>query len=98
MVITFANTGVQTAFLSRCGAQPLVLTQQLVNDAWTGGVQNFMCPVSTEPGPVQVAAGASLQVLRFFSDRGHYRFLVSVGTTPDLRDAEAATSNAVDIP
>lgn len=98
VVVTFANGGSQVAFLPKCGAQPLLLNQQFVNDAWTGGVQNFMCPMSDQPGPVTLAPGATLQLVRFFDTAGRYRFLASVGLIADLSDAQTDTSNAFDVP
>jgi hypothetical protein len=98
VVVTFTNAGAQTAFLSRCGSQPLLLSQQFMNGAWTGGVQNFMCPMSNQPGPVTLIPGAALQLVRFFDSPGRYRFLASVGSIADLSDAQRDVSNAVDVP
>ncbi|HEY5062308.1 MAG TPA: hypothetical protein VII52_12280, partial [Gemmatimonadaceae bacterium] len=85
-------------FLSRCGGQPLLLNQQFANGAWTGGVQNFMCPMSDQPGPVTLVPGATIQLVRFFDMAGRYRFLASVALIADLSDAQTDTSNAVDVP
>lgn len=98
LLVTFTNGGSQTAFLPRCGSQPLLLTQQFVNGAWAGGVQNFMCPMSDQPGPVALTPGATLQLVRFFDTAGRYRFLASIGSIADLSDAQMDTSNAVDVP
>jgi hypothetical protein len=98
VVVTFTNAGADTAFRSRCGSQPLLLSQQFVNDTWTGGVQNFMCPMSDQPGPVALIPGATLQLVRFFDAAGRYRFLVSVGSIADLSDAQRDMSNVLDVP
>ena len=98
VVVTFTNAGSQTAFLPRCGAEPLLLHQQFVNNAWTGGVQNFMCLMSDQPGPVALAPGATIQLVRFFDTAGRYRFLASVGLSADLSDAQTDTSNPIDVP
>lgn len=97
VTIRISNVGARTEFLSRCGAEPLLLVQQLVNNVWTGGVQNFMCPVPTAPGPVRLAPGESITVARVFSIAGRYRFLSRVGEMEDLSDATQAASNAFDV-
>jgi hypothetical protein len=97
VIVTFTNAGSQTAFLPRCGTQPLLLSQQFANGAWTGGVQNFMCPMSAQPGPVTLVPGAAIRVVRLFDTAGRYRVLTSVGSIADLTDAQADTSNTVDV-
>jgi hypothetical protein len=98
VVITFSNGGTQTAYMSRCGSQPLVLMQQFIGEQWVGGVQNFMCPVSSEPGPVKLAPGGTFQLVRFLDATGRYRFFAAVGSSADLSDAQRAVSNGVDVP
>ena len=95
VVIRFSNDGSTTAFLSRCGSQPLLLLQQFVNGEWTGGVQNFECPVPAENGPIRLAPGATIESARVLGP-GRYRFITVVGRSEDLDDAVRAFSNAVD--
>jgi hypothetical protein len=96
--IQIRNVGTQPAFVSRCGAGPLLLMQQFVNGEWTGGVQNFACPVPTAPGPIRLNAGESISQIRVFDVAGRYRFRTPVGSVEDLSDATQAVSNAFDVP
>jgi hypothetical protein len=98
VIVHIANTGSRAAYISRCGAGPLLLVQTFVDGSWIGGVQNFMCPVSVPPGPVEVAAGSSIDIARVFSANGRYRFNVGVAGNQDLSDVTIATSNGFDIP
>ena len=98
VTITITNAGDRDAFLSRCGAGPLLLTQQLIGELWAGGVQNFMCPVSTAPGQVRLAPGERIELARVFDIAGRYRVLVMVGTNDDLTDASRVYSNGFDVP
>lgn len=95
--IRIANTGADTAFVSRCGSGPLLLVEQFVDGAWTGGVQNFACPASTEPGPIVLPPGGTIDETRFFG-AGRYRITVPVGSRADLSDADLALSNEFDAP
>jgi hypothetical protein len=95
--VDVANLGTTSAFIERCGDDPLVLTQQFSNGVWTGGIENISCVASTEPGPVKVAPGAHLLVVRVFASPGQFRFLARVAKLPDLSDAAPVTSNSVDI-
>lgn len=95
--IRITNTGTATAFISRCGNSPLILLQQRNGLEWTGGVQNFACPVPILAGPVQLEAKQSITAARIFADAGRYRFLVPVGSMQDLSDATQAASNAFDV-
>ena len=95
--VHIANTGIDTAYLPRCGSGPLLLSQQFVDGAWIGGVQNFACVAPTEPGPVTLPPGGSVDAVRFFSS-GRYRMLVSVARRVDLSDVARALSNAFDAP
>jgi hypothetical protein len=97
VTIRMTNTGTRTEFLSRCGAQPLLLMQQFVNGVWTGGVQNFMCIAPSAPGPVRLAPGETITMARVLSVAGHYRFTTSVGEMEDLSDATQTVSNGFDI-
>lgn len=97
VTIRITNVGSRTEFLSRCGAEPLLLMQQFVNNAWTGGVQNFMCVAPTAPGPVRLAPGETIAVVRILSVAGRYRFTTPVGEMEDLSDATQTASNAFDI-
>jgi hypothetical protein len=97
VTIRITNVGSRTEFLSRCGAEPLLLMQQFVNNAWTGGVQNFMCLAPTAPGPVRLAPGETIAVARILSVAGRYRFTTPVGEMEDLSDATQTASNAFDI-
>ena len=97
VTIQIRNVGTRTEFLSRCGAEPLLLVQQFMNNVWTGGVQNFMCVVPSAPGPVRLAPGESITVTRVFSIAGRYRFLSPVGEMEDLSDATQVASNAFDV-
>lgn len=96
VTIHIANGGTATAYLPRCGTQPLLLTQQFVNGAWTGGVQNFMC-VTSDAGPVTVPPGGAVDVVRILQT-GRYRMLVGVASKSDLSDRETALSEAFDTP
>jgi len=98
VVLTYTNVGSQAAYMPRCGSQPLVLTQQFVNGDWVGGVQNFMCVAPSAPGPVELAPGGTLQIVRVFDTAGRYRFFTTVGAQADLTDGDRSTSNAVDVP
>jgi hypothetical protein len=97
--VTFhiANAGTDAAYISRCGSEPLLLAQQFVDGAWTGGVENFMCMAPSEPGPVVVPAGGSIDIIRFFQ-QGQYRMIVAVAGKLDLSDATQALSNVFDAP
>ena len=97
VTIRMTNTGARTEFLSRCGAQPLLLMQQFVNGVWTGGVQNFMCVAPSAPGPVRLAPGETITLGRVLSVAGRYRFTTSVGEMEDLSDATQTVSNGFDI-
>lgn len=97
VTIRISNIGAHTEFLSRCGAEPLLLVQQFVNNVWTGGVQNFMCIVPSAPGPVRLAPGESITIVRVFDAAGRYRFLSPVGEMEDLSDASQVASNAFDV-
>lgn len=95
--VDVANLGTTALFLDRCGADPLMLLQQFVNGVWTGGIESISCLTSPE-GPVKLAAGAHLTVVRVLSTPGRFRFLARAGTLPDLSDVAPVTSNAFDIP
>jgi hypothetical protein len=97
VTIRISNIGSRTEFLSRCGAEPLLLIQQFVNNAWTGGVQNFMCVMPAAPGPVRLAPGETIAVARILSVAGRYRFTTPIGEMGDLSDATQTASNAFDI-
>jgi hypothetical protein len=97
VTIRITNVGSRTEFLSRCGAEPLLLMQQFVNSVWTGGVQNFMCVAPAAPGPVRLAPGETITVVRILSIAGRYRFTTPVGEMEDLSDATQTSSNAFDI-
>ena len=75
----------------------LLLTQQFVGGQWTGGVQNFMCIVPPEPGPIMVPPGGSVDVVRIFQP-GRYRVSVSVSSNFSLSDPTTALSAAFDAP
>ena len=98
VVVDVANLGTTALFLDRCGDDPMLLIQQFVNGVWTGGIESISCVTSTEPGPVKLAAGAHLSVVRVLSTPGRFRFLARVATLPDLSDIAPVTSNAFDIP
>ena len=98
VVIEIRNAGSRTAFVSRCGAGPLLLVQQFVNGEWTGGVQNFACPVPAVPGPIRLAAGESISEVRLVDAVGRFRFRTPVGSVEDLSDATQAVSNPFDVP
>jgi hypothetical protein len=98
VVIQIRNTGSGAAFVSRCGAGPLLLTQQFVNGEWIGGVQNFACPVPSAPGPIRLEAGGEVREARLIDGTGRFRFRTPVGTSIDLADAMPAVSNSFDIP
>ena len=74
VTIQIRNVGTQPAFVSRCGAGPLLLMQRSVNGEWVGGVQNFACPVPAAPGPIRLEAGESISQTRVFDIAGRYRF------------------------
>jgi hypothetical protein len=97
VALRFVNSGPETAYIPRCGADPLVLTQQFVNGTWIGGVQNFMCITPSAPGPVRLDPGASVTVIRIVQ-AGRYRMTASVATKADLSNAMPVVSNAVDAP
>ncbi len=97
VTIHIANGGTGNAYLPQCGTQPLLLTQQFVNGQWIGGVQNFMCVMSMEPGPVIVPPGGSVEVVRIFQP-GRYRVSVAVASNFNLSDATSALSDAFDTP
>lgn len=97
VTIRITNVGPRVAFMNRCGAEPLLLVQQFVNGTWTGGVQNFMCLAPSAPGPVRLAAGESITVVRVIGIAGRYRFTSPVGEMEDLSDATQTFSNAVDV-
>ena len=98
VVIQIRNHGSGPAFVSRCGAGPLLLTQQFVNGEWIGGVQNFACPVSAAPGPIRLGAAEHLLETRLIDGAGRFRFRTPVGTSDDLADATQAVSNSFDVP
>jgi hypothetical protein len=98
VVIQIRNYGPDIAFVSRCGAGPLLLTQQFVNGEWTGGVQNFACPVSAAPGPIRLGPGEHLLETRLIDAAGRFRFRTPVGTSDDLADASQAVSNSFNVP
>jgi hypothetical protein len=97
VTIRITNVGSRTEFLSRCGPEPLLLMQQFVNNVWTGGVQNFMCLAPAAPGPVRLAPGETITVVRVLSVAGRYRFTTPAGEMEDLSDATQTASNAFDI-
>lgn len=97
VTIHIANGGTANAYLPQCGNAPLLLTQQFVNGQWIGGVQNFMCLASIEPGPVIVPAGGSVDVVRIFQP-GRYRVSVAVATDFNLSNPTPALSGAFDTP
>lgn len=98
VTIQISNVGTRLEFFSRCGATPLLLVQQLVDNVWTGGVQNFACVVPPAPGPVRLAPGESITVVRVLSIPGRFRFVTPVGELEDLSDATQTASNAFNIP
>lgn len=97
VTIHVANGGTANAYLPQCGNQPLLLTQQFVNDQWIGGVQNFMCVASLEPGPVIVPPAGSVDVVRIFQP-GRFRVSVAVATDFNLTNPTPALSAAFDTP
>ena len=98
VTIRISNAGAQTEFFSRCGDGPLLLLQTFIDGQWTGGVQNFMCIAPSAPGPVRLAPGESVTIVRVFDVAGRYRFTTPAGEREDLSDATLAASNAFDIP
>jgi len=98
VTIQITNVGARIEFFSRCGSAPLLLVQQLVDNVWTGGVQNFACVAPTAPGPVRLAPGESINLVRVLSLPGRFRFITPVGEMEDLSDATQMASNAFDIP
>ena len=98
VTIQIRNLGTQSAFVSRCGAGPLLLMQQFVNGEWIGGVQNFACPVPAAPGPIRLNAGESISQTRLFDIAGRYRFRTPVGSAEDLSDVTQAVSNPFEVP
>lgn len=96
--VDVANASGTPIFLPRCGAQPLILTQEFSNGVWLGGVQNFACVAPTAPGPISLAPGEHVTTLRIFAAPGRFRFIVSVATAKDPSDGAPMTSNAVDVP
>ena len=98
VTIQISNVGTRIEFFSRCGSSPLLLMQQLVDNVWTGGVQNFLCVAPTAPGPVRLAPGESINLVRVLSLPGRFRFVAPVGEMEDLSDATQVASNAFDIP
>jgi len=98
VAIQIVNVGARIEFFSRCGSAPLLLVQQLVDNVWTGGVQNFACVAPTAPGPVRLAPGESINLVRVLSLPGRFRFITPVGELEDLSDATQTASNAFDIP
>jgi hypothetical protein len=97
VTIHIHNDGPDAAYIPRCGSGPLLLVQTFMNGQWTGGVQNFMCLAPSAPGPVQLAAGASVDEVRVFQ-AGRYRITASVATKIDLSNSVTTTSNAIDVP
>jgi hypothetical protein len=91
------NDGPGTAYLPRCGSEPLILVQTFMNGTWSGGVQNFMCLAPSAPGPVTLSPGTSIDVIRVFQP-GRYRITASVATASDLSDSANTVSNAFDAP
>jgi hypothetical protein len=98
VTIQITNVGTRLEFFSRCGAAPLLLVQQLVDNVWTGGVQNFACVAPTAPGPVRLAPGESISMVRVLSQSGRFRYVTPVGELEDLSDATQTASNAFDVP
>jgi hypothetical protein len=70
--VDVANLGTTALFLDRCGNDPMILTQQFVNGVWTGGIESISCLTSTEPGPVKLAAGAHLSIVRVVNTSGGF--------------------------
>lgn len=98
VLVDVANLGTTALYLDRCGDGPLILLQQFVNGVWIGGIENISCATSTEPGPIKLAAGAHLPVVRVLGAPGRYRYLARVATLPDLGDIVPVMSNPFDIP
>jgi hypothetical protein len=98
VTIRISNVGTRLEFFNRCGSTPLLLVQQLVDNVWTGGVQNFACVAPAVPGPVRLAPGESITVVRVLSVPGRFRFVTPVSELEDLSDATQTASNAFDIP
>lgn len=97
VAVRIANQSADTAYVSRCGNEPLVPAQQFINGQWTGGIESILCIMSVEPGPVRIAPGAHVDFLRFFGT-GRYRLIVSASPAVDLSNSTSAVSNVFDVP
>src|SRR5258705_444184 len=81
MSIRIANDGSATAYLVRCGANPLLAEEQFVNGRWQQLAIAFMCPAPPVPGPITMAVGESIVVTRTLSSPGRVRMVAYVSTS-----------------
>jgi hypothetical protein len=91
------NQGFSTAYVQQCGDDPALAIEKSVNGQWQSTMA-VTCPVSSNPGPIQLVSGDSILISRVFSDSGQFRAGVSVGTTPSLGDAATAWTTGFIIP
>jgi hypothetical protein len=96
LAVNIRNRGTAPAFMSRCGQGPLMLVEEFVGQSWTGGVQNFMCPLPV--GTIKLGPGESVVEARHFSIAGRFRFVVPVSKSADLSDVSRAASNSFQVP
>lgn len=93
VVARVTNSSARAAFVPRCGSEPLLLTQQLVNGTWMDG-DNPACPAHSALGPIQLDPGFTLVTVKVLAQSGRFRFVTTVGETEDFSNSARTTSNS----
>lgn len=94
-LVTVTNTGTTTAYLSACGNSAAIDEQQFVDGQWTYVGPAIACPVT--PGPIPLAAGASLRSNWWFAT-GRRRLVVGVAGDAPLTNVTLDASAGFDVP
>ena len=87
------NTGERTVFIPRCGTDPLLETQQLVNGSWIDSA-NPACPPGDGLNPIALDPGLTLVAVRVVAEAGRFRFITTVGKSEDFGESTRAVSNS----
>ncbi len=95
---TISNSGVNVAYLARCGDVPALDYQVFTNGAWVEMGPAITCPAPSTPGPIELDPGAPIVMSNVYTSSGHYRVGVSVGTTADLSNAQMSWTAGFDVP
>jgi hypothetical protein len=90
------NTGDRAVFVPRCGSQPLLLAEELVNGAWTRASE-AACPPADAAARIELDPGSTVIAVHVFAASGRFRLVATVAKNEDFSDGSSVASNSFEI-